>query len=227
MTVPCDLLEREGLLDRDDERALRHIEECAECRALLDKHQRIRAAFPRLGAAHGQRPDFEARMLAAIAREGEGKPARRRWWGLGLGVAAAAAVAAALLFLLMDRSAPQVAGLRIEVMAGGAATRTTMHQVGDILDIHASAGGAAHAELRVYRNDTDLVLHCPSAADARCTRRDHALAARLVLDAMGRYQVLWLTSDTRLPGPGSSLEHDVARAARDGARHELREIEVR
>jgi hypothetical protein len=226
MTEPCNLLEREGLLDRDDdERARAHIEECANCRALWHKHQRVRSAFTELGAAHEPRPDFEARMLAAIARQQAGARGRWQWWGLGLGAAAAAA--AAVVFLLMDRSAPQVAELRIEVIAGGAATRTTMHQVGDILDIQATPGGAAHAELRVYRNDTDLVLHCPSAADARCARQGHALTARLVLGAMGRYQILWLTSDTPLLAPETSLEHDVARAARAGARHELREIEVR
>lgn len=67
MTTPCQLLEQEGMLDPEREQeALAHIEECPSCRLLWEEYRRILEALPSVGASHRRRPDYKARLEAAI-----------------------------------------------------------------------------------------------------------------------------------------------------------------
>jgi hypothetical protein len=238
----CDRFEREGLLQREQEQPLDpHFETCPDCR-------RARAAYEALkvdladggGATAGEPPpQWQARVWAEIARR-EAAPRRRRWWW----AAPVAATAAVVLFFalrgLMGLLAPlaplapppsPTVELAVTVVRGEEMRRGSVAQPGDRLEMEARMGEAAHGELRLYRDDAELLLHCTSAAvgsvDRACEREGSTLRAAYSLSAVGRYQVLLLISESPLPTPtGAGLDADAGAALQAGARVELGE-EVR
>jgi hypothetical protein len=90
-------------------------------------------------------------------------------------------------------------------------------QPGDELVFDASTGGAAHAEVRLYREDRELVLRCPPG----CTREGDRVKGRVPLPSVGRYQAYVVASDRPLPEPAPTLAEDTERLLREGARVSL------
>lgn len=218
MTVaPCDQLEREGLAallapgELDPELAA-HFEGCEACRASRERFLRIARAMREVGAAHVRRPDHLARLWARL----EASPQRRlpRWrWIAGPAVALAAAVVL-VVWLGRGEPAPELA---VDVIPQGVVAHRGEARLGDRLRVRARAGAA----IWIYRNDRELLRACPRD----CRRDGGALIAELPLDAIGRYQVVWLASE-RAPAPGGDLERDVAAASAAGVAYELRELSV-
>src|SRR5262249_21999179 len=136
------------------------------------------------------------------------------WWLVPAGVVASLAA-----FLLLRPLAPPPHSLRAEVMTGAAIRRGSEAQPGDRLRLQAATGGGQHAELRVYRHDSELILRC--AAERPCARRGEELRATLLLDGVGRYQPLLLLSRKPLPATASDLEADTHAALAAGADVEL------
>ena len=195
-----------GEIDPDDP----HVKDCTDCQAQLAALGRITHAMRDVGVRSRRAPDHLARVWAAVDR----RPARR--WLPIAGAGTVLVAAAAALVLWLRRPEPQ--RLAIDVIAGdGAATRGDA-RVGDRLRIRAREGDAIG--VRVYRNDRHLVLECPRM----CVRDDGSMRGELVLE-IARYQVLWL--DGPAPPPTGSVDGDIAAATAAGARHELRELEVR
>jgi hypothetical protein len=103
---------------------------------------------------------------------------------------------------------------------------------GDVLEVQARTGGAAHAEVRVYldggRDDGGageaLLLRCTDQAP--CSRRGDDIAASLRLDQRGHYRLVFLHGPQPLPAPGASLDDDLARARAAGAAIEQHELDV-
>ena len=92
---------------------------------------------------------------------------------------------------------------------------------GDRLVLHGKAGSRRHAELRVYRNDRELVMRCapPTTSDTfSCTRDGATISGELKLPAIGAFQALIATSDAPLPAPGASLAEDTERLLAMGAK---------
>lgn len=220
MTAPCDRFERERLAelpaeDARDAEAAAHLEGCAACRASRDRYRRIARAMRDVGAGHVRRPDHLARLWARLDA-----PRARRWprWGWlaapALGLAAAAAL---LVWLGRGGPAPAAPRFAVDVIAQDKVALRGDARIGDRLRVRARAGAAVW----IYRNDRELLLVCPRA----CRRDGDALIAELALDAIGRYQVVWL-STARGPAPGGALEQDVAAASAAGIAYELRELAV-
>jgi hypothetical protein len=90
-------------------------------------------------------------------------------------------------------------------------------QVGNTLRVAARPGEA----IWIYRNDAELLLVCPRD----CQLRDGQLRGELTFDGLGRYAVVWLSTD-RAPAPSGQLERDVAAASAAGATHEVRDFDV-
>ncbi len=154
--------------------------------------------------------DWEARVWARIAREGESKARSWRWlfWALpSLGAAAAA------LFLWLP--SPQVgpASLAVSVLNPADGLRGDAPHVGHTITVVASAGGQPHAELRVYRGDT-LVHRC--AADCR---NGEVLRTELRIPAIGTYTTVLITGAGAAP---KALGLDADAAAVRAAGLELR-----
>jgi hypothetical protein len=221
VSAPCDRFEREHLadllaLDALDDDARAHLESCGDCGPRLAEYQRIARAMRELGAAHVRRPDHLARLWARIDARIDAPPARRprRWLRFAAPAVGLAAAAVLVWWLRGGEPAPRFA---VEVVSQQAVAVRGDAQLGDRLRVRARVGAAVW----IYRNDRELLLACPRD----CARDGDALIGELALDAIARYQIVWL-STARAPVPGGELERDVAAASAVGATHELREIVV-
>jgi hypothetical protein len=208
----CRRFEEEGLLrverglPLDDE----HFVTCPDCQEAAAAYDRLRAGIAALGADLAPPERWQARVWQEV----ETRRARRfRWRPLVF----AGGLAAALVAVLLLRAPPPDAAiaLRVEVQAGATSRRGEEARPGDSLALRADIGGAPHAELRVYRNDRELLLHCSDQPP--CTRERGAIATALTLDSPGRYQPLLLVGEEPLPAPAGELDADAAAAAAAGA----------
>jgi hypothetical protein len=212
----CGRFEAEGLLLLEQGLPLdEHFATCPDCLADRAAHERLGAEIAALGAGDEPPVGWQARVWERLDQRRERR--RPRWAGWrGWIVPAAVGVAASLAALFLIRPpAPRPPSLRVEVQAGATVRRGGEAQPGDLLRLTASTGGAPHAELRVYRNDTELVLRC--STDLPCARRGEEVRAAVLLDAVGRYQPLLMRAKNPLPAPVSNLDQDTSAALAAGA----------
>ena len=215
----CDRFEAEGLLLLEQGLPLdEHFATCPDCLAARAAYERLRAEIAALGAEDEPPVGWQARVWERLDQRRERR--RPRWpgwrgWIVPAGVGAAASLAALFLIFLIRPPAPRPPSLRVEVQAGATVRRGGEAQPGDLLRLTAATGGARHAELRVYRNDTELVLRC--STDRPCSRRGDELRAAVLLDAVGRYQPLLMRAESPLPAPVSDLDKDTSAALAAGA----------
>jgi len=212
----CDRFEAEGLLLLEQGLPLdEHFATCPDCLAARAAYERLSAEIAGLGAEDEPPVGWQARVWERIDQRRE----RRRPWWLGwrgwiVPVGAVLAASLAALFLIRPPG-PQLPSLRVEIQAGATVHRGGEAQPGDLLRLTAATGGARHAELRVYRNDTELVLRC--STDRPCSRQGDEVRAAVLLDAVGRYQPLLMRAESPLPSPVSDLEKDTSAALAAGA----------
>jgi hypothetical protein len=209
----CERFEHEAVLALEEGRPLdEHFSSCPDCLEAMEAYERLRGQLSSLSETDEPPPDWQARVWERIEHRKRRRPLWP-WWVAPMGVAALAA-----LFLIWT-PAQQPPGLRIAVEAGGTVRRGAEAHPGDLLRLAGSAGGARYSELRVYRNDLDLILRC--STEAPCSTRRGELRAAVVLDGIGRYQPLLLYSDQPLPRSASDLESDTSAALASGAEIEL------
>jgi hypothetical protein len=212
VSAPCDRFEREALLELERGHALDpHFASCPDCLAAAGRHRALAEGLRTL--AEGEEPPEGWRERVweqAAARRTVGP----RWWKSALVPAALAAAAA--LVLLLPRPAARPVSLDVDVLSGtGAPRRAASAAAGDRLSLHIPVGGRSHAELRLYRNDTDLVLRCSDQPP--CRRDRSSLSAEVRLETMGRYQAVVVVSTHPAPPAGNGLDRDSAAALESGA----------
>lgn len=221
----CDRFEREGLLALERGEPLdEHFESCPDCRRERAAYERLQRSLTEDEEQLRPRAGWQARVRGRIeARSAQRRVLRRRAVLGGLAAAAAAILVAVLLPV-----EPSPASIEVSLASGGRGVRgATTGTVGDRLEVTARSGGSPRAEIRVYRDDRELVLRCSS--EPPCVRRGRHLAAGLVLELRGSYQPLLVTGDGELPPPtGGGLDADVGALVEGGAEVALgEEIEVR
>lgn len=206
MTAGCERFENEALLLLEQGQPLdEHFSTCPDCLEARAAYDRLREQLSNLGAEDEPAADWQARVWERIEQR-----KKRRWWQSWIApVAVAATAAMAALFLIWIPS-QKPAGLQIEIERGTTIRRGVEAHPGDTLRLTATTGGARHSELRVYRNDTELIRRC--STDDLCS---------VVLDGVGRYQPLLLLSASPLPAPTSDLETDTGAALDAGAEIEM------
>lgn len=186
-----------------------HFATCPDCLAARAFYERLSVEMAGLGAEDEPPVGWKGRVWERIEQRQERR--RSRWSGWrGWLVPVGAAVAASLALVLVRPPEPQPPSLSVEVQAAATVRRGGEAQPGDLLRLTAVAGGAPYAELRVYRNDTELVLRC--STERPCSRRKDEVRAAVLLDAVGRYQPLLMRADRPLPPPVSNLEKDTSAA---------------
>ena len=210
----CQRFEDEALLLLEQGLPLdEHFSSCPDCLEARAAYDRLRGGLTSLGRHDEPRPDWQAAVWAEIERR---KERRRRWSPWWIAPVALAAMTALFLIWIPGRTP---AGLRIEIESGTTVRRGAEAQPGDLLRLAATTGGARHSELRVYRNDTELVLRC--STEPPCSRGRGKLKATVVLDGVGRYQPLLICSEKPLPNIASDLDTDTDAALTSGANVEL------
>jgi hypothetical protein len=215
---PCDRFEAEGLLLLEQGLPLdEHFATCPDCLASRAAYEQLFTDIATLGAEDEPPVGWQARVWEQIDQRRERRKSKwARWLGWpGWLVPAGAAAAASLAGLLLIHSPqPLPPSLRAEIQAGSTVRRGGEAQPGSLLRLTATTGGSSHAELRVYRNDTELVLRC--STDHPCSRQGDQVSATLLLDAVGRYQPLLMRGEKPLPSPVSDLEKDTSAALAAG-----------
>lgn len=213
----CDRFEREGLRQLQEGGPLdSHFDTCPDCLRARDEYQRLVEDLSGLGTGEEPPPQWQARTWARIERRSAARRRRGRWlfW-----LAPAATVAAAVVVLLL-RPPAAVSPLEVTVEHGATTSRGATARPGDRMILRAAAGDAAFAELRVYRDDAELVLRC--STEEPCRRRGDTLEAAFVLPAVGSYQPLLLLAEVPVPPPTSGgLDDDADAALAAGVRVEL------
>ncbi len=198
----CERFESEALLLLEQGQPLDdHFSSCPDCLAARAAYDRLREQLSKLGEEDEPAADWQARVWERIEQR------KKRRWSLWWFAPVAAAAMAALFLIWIPSQKP--AGLRVEIEAGTTVRRGAEAHPGDLLRLAATTGGARHSELRVYRNETELILRCPKSP------------CFLVLDGIGRYQPLLLLSESPLPAPTSDLETDTGAALDSGAEIEM------
>lgn len=227
-TSTCQRFEQEGLLRVERGLPLdAHFDTCPACRAARASCELLFDRLGGLGHAHAGRSDWRARVWSGVPNAPTRRPARPPWW-IALPLAAAA-----VGVLLLPRAVPAPAGMDGPALAlalhqpgqNGTSMRGRHAQPGDTLEIRVLTGGAAQAELRVYRDDHQLIVRC--ADEPPCTRHGDAITANLVLSERGKYQIAFLHGEQPLPAPTHGLDHDLALAQAMGAAVDLRDLHVR
>lgn len=214
----CERFEQEALLQLEQGQPLTddHFATCPDCLAARAAYQRLRSEIAELGRDAEPRPDWQARVRRRIEERQRSKP--RLWlWMVPSGLAAAL-----LAVVLLWPSPPGLPGITVAVEPGkGPVRRGVEAQPGDRLVLRAATGGARHAELRVYRNDVDLVFRCSEATP--CERRGRRISATVELETIGIYQSLLLVSESPIPPSSAGLDADAGSALEAGALVELGE----
>jgi hypothetical protein len=212
-TPRCDRFESEALILLEKGLPLdEHFATCPDCLAARAAHDRLRTEIAGLGEEDAPPAGWQARVWERIEQRRERRSRWRRWL-VPAGMAAMAASLAAVVLLRLPGQ--EVTSFRVEVEAGAGVRRGTEAKPGDVLHLTAGTGSARHSELRVYRNDSELILSC--STERPCARRGNDLRASLVLDGAGRYQPLVLLSKFPIPRATSDLEKDTSAALAAGA----------
>lgn len=213
----CQRFENEALLLLEQGQPLdEHFSSCPDCLEARAAYDRLRGGLSSVGKEDEPPADWQARVWEEIDRR---KERRRRWSPWWIAPVALATMVTLFLIWVPGRTP---AGLRIEIEAGTTVRRGAEAQPGDLLRLAATTGGARYSELRVYRNDTELILRCSD--EPPCSRRRGELSASVVLDGVGRYQSLLIFSEQPLPTPpntASDLDTDTDAALTAGAEVEL------
>ena len=214
MSDLCNRWSTEGALATERGETLSaHFDTCPECLAARAAHEAVIARLVDTGQGWQPPGDWEARVMARIARE---QPARRfGWWYALFPVLAAAGLA---LFLLRP-GAPSLPGsdsltLALGVVDTQQVVRGENPKPGDLLSIRVAVGRVAHVAVRIYRDDRTLVYGCGGTND--CPRTGPDISTQVAMDAPGEYRTIVLGGPNAVPAATGSLDGDVARAREAG-----------
>jgi hypothetical protein len=222
VSEPCERFEKEALEKLEAGEPLdEHFSTCPEC---VKRHAQYRQMLEGLRTLHRGEPraGWEQRTMEAIVSgRRQARPARRSVLVAGT----AGLLAAAALVFLVVRQQPVAGPPTLAAVVhhrGAGQLRGEGVQPGDVIELTADRAGAARAEIRVYRNDNEVVFRCadgsrPSGTDQTCQERDRRLVGSLVIPSIGVFQPILVTSARQIPEPTGSLKDDSARLIESGA----------
>jgi hypothetical protein len=212
----CDRFEEEGLLRLEQGLDLdAHFAGCPDCLAARQAYERLQAEVRLLDGDEAPAEGWEGGVWRRIHNQPAARPPLPRWW---LALPAAACLALAVFLL---RPPPAGRGLELAVHtehATGEARRGGDPRPGDSISIQATLPPARHAEVRVYRNESQAVCEAQARHDSP---RPVVLQLTCRLEAAGSYQVLALEADQPLPATVGSPDRDAGAALAMGGQVKL------
>jgi hypothetical protein len=231
----CRRFEGEGLeLLEAGEPLGEHFTTCPDCRARLSAYEALRKDLAALGGGEEPPAGWRDRVRREVRETGRTaspsfphRPRLGRWWPVPALAAAAAIVFAVTVF---RPQGPPEPALRASVERGSVAFRgDEAPRPGDTLSLEAEGGRHRRLELRIYRNERELLARCENGSGSgpadlgsgSCFRDGGRLRLTLTLDAVGRYQPVLLFSAEPLPPPAAGLDADVGAVLRAGGRLEM------
>ncbi len=222
----CRRFESEGLEQLEAGLPLaEHFSSCPECVEQRASYEALIRSLGELGAAEHPAADWKQQVRRRLRdRRGEQtqptQPLHRRLWPPAA-LAAAAALAVVVLGPRWSES-PELA-LVGRVEQGEVTFRGESARPGDVLVLDAEGDPNQHLELRLYRNNRQLIARCPSSEinQTVCTASRGRLGLRATAEAVGRYQPVLLQSPEALPPPAGDLEVDLEAILEAGGRVEL------
>jgi hypothetical protein len=220
---PCGHFEARGLVLAELGEPDQHVEDCADCKKLRERHRTLALALAAIGDERQAPAGWQAQVWARIERE---EAAARQRRSLRLAAAGTAVAIAAALVLYVRTGVPADSAPSIEIVAGATAMRSTSARVGDRIRVRVGDGMAVW----LYRDDRSLIARCDAgmppglAPGPRCAAGKDGLALESELAAPGRYQVVVLPRTA--PPPSGNLDRDVAAAASQGLAFRLTEVDV-
>jgi hypothetical protein len=212
----CSRFEDEALVLLEQGEPLdEHFVLCDDCNAARASYDRLKDALASIGEDREPNSEWKARIQLAINGANATKRSRRAWI-LSAAAGVAIALGGAVLYMATpDRPSPRVA-LRQEVVASeGVRLRGETLQPGAVLVLQATTGGARQAEIRVYRDER--IVHRIVGAHEGIDK----ITGRIVLEEIGSFQAILITSNSPIPPPRSSLDEDAGAALNAGASIEL------
>lgn len=215
MTTACDRFEREGLLRQEQgEPPDAHDDDCETCRSERAVYAELQTAFkqlPNVSAPAG----WQDRVFSSISESSRPAGKVSRWF---FGFAAVAAAAVVVWHVRTPSIGPLA--VRQEVVATDASRRSDSAAVGDTIRAVANGGRGQLREIRLYRNDKDLVGRCPSTEN-ECIVDGATTELRIKLTSPGRYRSMAVVGPGPIPAPGKSLDDDAREASKAGASVEI------
>ena len=212
----CSWLDREGLLRREQGLSLDgHLAGCGTCQRRLDGYQRLGAA---LAVSPAPPPGWQDQVWRRIERgeQATSKHSRCGWLVWSFPVLTAAAVAVLLLLARTGGQDQSPVVLAVAVQDARGATRVRGEiRPGGAIRIDARGLRAPFSELRVYRDDLELVASCTTLPP--CQRQGDRLSARVPIITVGAYRAVLFTSDRPLPVSSGNYDADDAAARAGGA----------
>lgn len=213
MNDVCTRFEDEALerLERG-ERLAAHFSACADCVEARRQYEQLQQEIGHSGAGLLPPEDWRQQVWARIeSRSGANSLSRKHLLALAA-VFTGAVLALLLLRPVFDDPGPLTLEAGIERQT--TAVRGLDARPGDRLTLRAELGGRRHAELRVYREEEELILRCSTGPP--CSRRGDLLEATVTLPAVGRYQTLLVASDAPLPEASGGFDPDAGAVLRAG-----------
>lgn len=149
---------------------------------------------------------WQTLVRTMIERRRKGKRGRRRLLGLYLPVFLGL-LGLTVLFVLQPWQSPPALLLQVEIVPGPGGPRAAGHaKEGDLLRLKGRIAEETFAELRVYREEDEMLLRCSTISP--CSRLGDQLEATWVIPASGSYQAVLFTAASPLPVSSGDLHLD-------------------
>jgi hypothetical protein len=203
----CERFEEEGLLRLEQGLPLdAHFASCPDCQAARQSYERLKSELASLDPAEPP-ARLEERVWNSISKKKVARRPLRVYLFPALGLAAAAMLVIFLLPPTIQQSGSPA--LAVDFRAGSNSVRSVVAPgspvpPGTVLVLDAKPAGARYSDLRVYRNDDQLLLQSSGST-------------RVLLEVVGRYQAVLFTSNRPIPPPSTSVESDIRAAREAGA----------
>ncbi len=211
--MSCQRYETEGLTGFPPTPELRaHLATCADCQASEGAYARLEKllAIPSVHAAPP--PGWEQRLDTRLAQGGRRFSLR----SVALIASALAATLIAVLFFPRRTADEPLLTTQSELIAAEG-SRAAGASVGSTWKVSVDL----RQEVRVWRNQSTLVLRCGASASDGCEAKGDRRVARVPLSAPGEYRAMVLTAGSSpLPEP-ISFDEDARRARDQGARYDV------